>query len=152
MQFRCSFCTTALIIITNIIQGLVNFVPGDNTVQWSRWYNIIQGVNFCTTAATSVVATFIIAAIIHRSNINNGARRRYRHIIEITIQSSALYTLTIVGTAVTTLLDDVNLNVNESSIFNAGLYLSALTCIATVGHSQLSILNYWLMDHVLPMH
>ena len=74
--------------------------------------------------------------------MNNRARRRYRHIIEITIQSSALYTLSMLGNAVTILITNGSVNLDGSAVINAGVYLDALTIITTVSYSQLSILNY----------
>jgi len=142
IKFNCSLCTTVFILISTLFQGLFNFVPGDHTSQWAQRYNIIQGISFCVTAATSVLATFIIAAKIHRSNINNHARRRYRHIIEITIQSSTLYTLSTLGIAVTGLINNGYLNPQGSTVLDAQLYLNALTVITTVSYSQISILNH----------
>jgi len=123
---------TVLILITTLFEGLATFVPEDNTIQWARRCNIIQGISYSTTAATSVLATFIVAAKIHRSNMNNRARRRYRHIIEITIQSSALYTFSTLGNAVITLVDKGNPNLDGSSLVNAEAYLTAFTLISTV--------------------
>jgi len=120
--------------MSTLFQGLFHFVQEDSTIQWAQWFNIIQGISFCTTAATSVLATSIIAATIHRSNMNNRARRRYRHIIEISIQSSALYTLSVLGAAVTTLIDNGNLNSDGSTLFNAEIYSDIFTEITTVSH------------------
>jgi len=120
--------------MSTLFQGLFSFVPEDSTIQWAQLFNIIEGISLCTTAATSVLATYIIAAKIHRSNMNNRARRRYRHIIEITIQSSALYTLSTLGNAVTTLITNGNLNSDGSTLLNAEIYLDTFTTITTVSY------------------
>jgi len=126
----------ALILITNILEGLALFVPTHLTYQFARQINIIQGTSFCTTAATSLLATFIIGAEIHRSTtFNTVARRRYRYIMEITIQSSTMYTLAIVGNAVLVLINNSDLDLTGSTLLNAGSYFQVLLIVTTVSYS-----------------
>ena len=46
------------------------------------------------------------------------------------------------GNAMTVLLTNEHINLDASTILNAGVYLEGFTYISTVSYSQLSILNY----------
>jgi len=122
----------ALIITSIVVNGLLFLVPKYQTDPFAQQGNILQGVNLVGTAATSMVATVLIGARIYSSTrLNLQARRRYTHIIEITIQSSVLYSFAIVGQAITYFIGNGNFTL-ESSIINADLYMNAIAAITTV--------------------
>lgn len=124
---------TVLILIANVMNGLGYFYPRDETVKFARQYNIFEGTTLCVTAATSVIATFVIGAQIYTStNLNTRARKRYAHITEILVQSSALYSLSIVGQAIVTLIDEGTFNGISSKLLNAGVYTYSVSCLTAV--------------------
>jgi len=68
-------------------------------------FNILQGCSLCMTTVTSMVTTLLIGAQVYSStSLNPRARRRYKPIIEIMLQSSALYSLAILTQAIVTLM------------------------------------------------
>ena len=108
-------------------------MPGHDTIQFSRVFNIIQGTSFCITAITSLSATAVISGLIYSStSLNRRARQRYTHIIEIMIQSSALYSLALLVQAVTALINDGSVDAIGSKQYNANFYSSTVALITTV--------------------
>ena len=131
---------------------LLNFDPGDETDQFTHRYNIVQGTTSCVTVATSILATFIIGAQIYASTtMNRQARKRYKHIIEIIIQSSALYSFSILIGAVTALIgDNATITTSDSVIFNADIYAAAIGGFTTVYSLFIfSLLKFYLSFTIL---
>lgn len=82
------------------------------------------------------MATVVIGTHIHFSTrFNPWARRRYTHITEIIVQSSALYTLAMLCQAIANLANGANLNEMTSTLYDTGAYLGALITIITVSRS-----------------
>lgn len=130
---KLSILPIALILTVFIMNFLGYFGPGAQTVQFSRDYNIVGGSTYCVMAATNIIATSVIAAKIYSSiNLNREVRRRYKHIIEITTQSSASYTRSTVATAVTGLINNADIRTYRSDFFNAEAYTNAIACFTTV--------------------
>ncbi|KAF4610338.1 hypothetical protein D9613_010637 [Agrocybe pediades] len=121
-----------LLLVGFAIAGLVWFDPRYKTAQFARRYNILQGSTFLVTAMTSMMATFVIGAQIYVSTRQNlRARKRYAHIVEIMIQSAALYSLTILGQAIIALTTSGNLATLTSAILNGEFYTSGLMVFTT---------------------
>ena len=147
IRYKFLLCTTALILITTLFYRLVLFVSEDSTFQWAQRYNLFQGISLCSTAATSVLATFIISAEIYRSTSQNiNARQQYRHIIEIAIQSSALYTLAALVNAVVSILNNGHLNLLGSTILNVESYADVLAIITTVSSTHISVYDHLIIS------
>jgi len=107
--------------------------PTTQTNQFAREFDIVGGTSYCVVAATSLISTSVIAAQIYSStNVDPRARRRYMYIVEITTQSSALYTLSTISAAVTGLINNADFNAHGSSFFNAESYTNAIACFTTV--------------------
>lgn len=64
--------------------------------------------------------------------MNRRSRRRYTYIIEITIQSSALYTLALLVQAITGFTFNDSLKFPSSTVLNAALYTDVVAWIMTV--------------------
>jgi len=96
----------------------------------------MQGSYYWITAATNSIATFMIGHQIYSSTRGNSrARRRYRHIFEIALQSSAAYSLTMLATAIINILAGSNIPVTEfNNVFIFSNYLSTFTFFSTVHH------------------
>jgi len=128
--------TLVLIIAANVMDGIGFFNPTTETILYARQSSIVQGVRVCVTAATSIIATCILGARIYSStSLNRQARRRYTHIIEIMMQSSLLYSLSMLALAIATLTDNGNLFSIRSIDLNAQVYTNALSVITTVWYS-----------------
>ena len=127
--------TIALLIINSII----TLHPVLLTPKNENKYNIMQGIYYCVTASTNSVATLMIGHQIYSSTRQDKrARRRYRHIIEITIQSSAIYSVTMLASAITSILGGLNLPRQErDGLFIVSNYLEFITLFATVSNKFL---------------
>lgn len=124
----------AVIIASLVVNALSIWDPRYQTIQFSQWSNIFQGTNYCVTAATSTMAVFVIGVQIYSSTrLNHQARRRYRHIIEIMIQSSVLYNLSVLTQAILNLINPEDGHTLDIFMFsNVVLYTSAIMIITTV--------------------
>ena len=116
-----------------MVAAIAQYKPSHQTIQFERKVNILKGTSFCVTAATSMIATSLIAAHIYAStSLNLQSRRRYMHIVEIMVQSSALYSLSTLGLAILDLINNANSNLVGSAILNAENYTSTVAVISTV--------------------
>ena len=116
-----------------VMAGLSNLVLADETIEFGHQYNAVQGSGMCVTVATSVLATFVIGARIYSSTaMNHRARRRYKHIVEIIVQSSALYSLCILLAAVADLVDNESPSGLNSRSYGASAYTATISFISTV--------------------
>ncbi|KDR79663.1 hypothetical protein GALMADRAFT_137452 [Galerina marginata CBS 339.88] len=59
-----------------------------------RVQTLVQLTLFCVSLATSIAATLLIGVRIH--SVSKRSRRRFRHVIEIVVQSSAIYSLALI--------------------------------------------------------
>lgn len=101
-----------------------------NTPANSRMFNILQGCSLCMTTVTSMVTTLLIGAQVYSStSLNPRARRRYKPIIEIMLQSSALYSLAILTQAIVTLMSPGSF---DKMIIVTGDYTQVMVNITTV--------------------
>jgi len=122
--------------------GFSNLEPSDESVQFSQIYGAMQGSSLFITVATSVLATFVIGSQIYSvTSPNRHTRRRYEHIFEIIVQSSALYSLSILVQAVTNLSANEDSHLGGSAALNASVYASAITVITTVFCSIILSIN-----------
>lgn len=143
---------TVFIVTGTSLNGLPLFNSKYQTSQFARRFNILIGTSSCVTATTSIIATFVIGAQVYNSTkMNPKARRRYTHIIEITMQSSALYSLAILAQAIFALLSSGSF-MSQSSFFVASDYISAIANITTVGDFTsspfLSLISYLSSSHL----
>jgi len=102
-------------------------------MDFDRLYNIWLGITFLLTAVTSTTASLVIGAHIFSSTAANiRARRRYTHITEIIMQSSALYSIAILCQAIEAL---VNRGINSHAgivLINAEIYTGTMATFTTV--------------------
>jgi len=121
-------------IISIVIGALSYFDPNLETAQFGRQFRLLQGGILCVVVATSLIATFLIGAQIYLStSINPRARQRYQHVLEIAIQSSGLYTSSLLLEAVMTLIINTNHNFEVSTaVINAYFYATSIASITPV--------------------
>ena len=80
-------------------------MPSFDTMQRSQQSNDIIGGMFVAVALTSLTATFIICHHIYKSTYQDRrSRRRYRHILNILMQSSVIYTAAVLLETVVTII------------------------------------------------
>jgi len=125
---------TGLVIAATVIGAIQFLVIDFETDQFARYYNILEGSSLCVTAATSMTATLVIGAHIYSStSFNQHARKRHSHIVEIMIQSSALYSLTILSEAITIIINNADVNLFDGAAdLNAQFYIEAIMTVTTV--------------------
>jgi hypothetical protein len=96
------------------------------SVATAKAFNDLLSVAFFISFATTLTTTTLIAYRIHSASKNGGfPRRRFKHAIDIVVQSGAVYALTLLATAIsgigagddvrntrTTALDDYTQAVN----------------------------------------
>jgi len=84
---------TGLTIADTTFISIFDFTPSLQTPEGARHANNISAALFCTVSATGLAATFTICFSIYSSTTEDPrSRRRYRDIIDIMVQSSAIYT------------------------------------------------------------
>jgi len=92
--------------VSLVFRILYTFEPSFKTIKRARQGNYIVGALFCTTAATSLMATSVICYKIYSSTAQNRhSRRQYKHIVDTLIQSSTLYTVVVLIATVAGFLD-----------------------------------------------
>jgi len=123
-----------MIIIGTLIASLYNFDPRDETAQFMQRFNILQGISLCVTVATSMLTTFTIGAHIYASTFRNRqAWGRYKHLVEIIIQSSALYSVSFLVTAIIDLIGTNGISsASPTILLNANCYTSAISSFTAV--------------------
>jgi len=150
------FIIAALIIVGIIIGGIIYLDPSDGTNELVQKFNILQGIALCVTVLTSVSATFVIGAQIYASTaVNHQARRRYKHVIEIIIQSSALYSISLLITAIISLINtNAKIAALQSVLLNldAGVYANAISSFTTVCSIILIFREMWLSQYLFISH
>jgi len=123
-------------------------MPGFQTNEQIRVFNIIDGTLSGVSAATSILATFMIARVIYSSTSHNPrARKRYQHIIEITVQSSLIYSVTIFGLCICGFINTGDQYVNWN-VLKAEEYLAGITAVVTVSTRFLMLIYPKLMRSV----
>ncbi|KAF4620077.1 hypothetical protein D9613_005221 [Agrocybe pediades] len=115
----------ALVVASAIFDCLLYLRPELETHQLILVSDYLDGASFISVAATSLVATFMICYQIYsRTTPGSGARRLYRHIVDALVQSSCVYTVTVILLAIVDfLVNSPNFRVN-ADILEA--YSSAL--------------------------
>jgi len=106
-----------------------------NTEQHLRTVNIITGALYVSMAATSITATFIISRCIYLQTTrvsSKHSRKRYKSIVDILIQSSALYTSSLIVGTVANFLNSGSTLASITPII-LGNYSDALVLVFTVG-------------------
>ncbi|KAF9550057.1 hypothetical protein CPC08DRAFT_755197 [Agrocybe pediades] len=101
-----SIAEFGLIVTNNVFAGLILFVEKFQTPERNRQVNIIGGSMLSTVSLTNLIMTFIICYRIYSKTFRHRQLPgRYKHIISILIQSSAIYSFSSLLSAVTNLID-----------------------------------------------
>jgi len=133
---------TGLTIAGAVMNGLFNALPSFQTDQFAQQQNIVQGTISCVTAATSIISTIVIGAHIYSSTkLLTQARRRYTHIIDIMIQSSALYSLSMLSQAILSFIDPGTIGSGAQTALSMGIIYTTGTAIITTVSYQISSLK-----------
>jgi len=121
-------------VATLIISGLLLSSPEKyQTVEFLRKFNLVEVGSLCASALTNMTATVLIGAQIRYSTrSNHQARRRYQHIIGIIVQSSALYSVSMLAQAIIGLFFTGNLAVTGTALLNSGVYTTGISCFVAV--------------------
>ncbi|KAF9554616.1 hypothetical protein CPC08DRAFT_821600 [Agrocybe pediades] len=91
----------ALAIVDATLTCLLILKPGFRTAQNNRLANRIGGTLFAFVAATSLSATFVICYHIYvKTSLDRRSRRRYQHILDILVQSSSVYSVSVLVIAI----------------------------------------------------
>lgn len=99
----------ALVVVDMTFIGLSAFDFGSDSHRLARKANILTGTLFASVVATSITATFVICHHIYKSTtLNVRARRRYKHIVDILVQSSVMYTISVILVTICNFLDTGN--------------------------------------------
>ncbi|KAF9569065.1 hypothetical protein CPC08DRAFT_813227 [Agrocybe pediades] len=103
-----------LVVASAIFDCLLYLRPELETHQLILVSDYLDGASFISVAATSLVATFMICYQIYsRTTPGSGARRLYRHIVDALVQSSCVYTVTVILLAIVDfLVNSPNFRVN----------------------------------------
>jgi hypothetical protein len=95
-------------------------------------FNGLVAAAYFTTFATSVITTTLIAYRIYACTSQTGlSRERYRHILDIVIQSGAVYSLTALATAISGVLPGGS-NIMDTRSISAQNYIQALSVYVSV--------------------
>ncbi|KAF8894194.1 hypothetical protein CPB84DRAFT_1825940 [Gymnopilus junonius] len=89
--------------------------------------NTVLGVATFMTLATTLVATLLISYRIHsvaKQDLPRSSRSRFNHIIEILVQSAAVYSVVTLASAITVVVPLTENNVAQ--VFTAETYVSAI--------------------------
>ncbi|KAF4618109.1 hypothetical protein D9613_012680 [Agrocybe pediades] len=96
----------AIVTCTTVYQCLFTVVPDFVTVEQAKVLDRLNAAKFVSVAATSLIATLMICRQIYICTApGSSSRRRYRIIINALIQSSALYSASVIFTAILDFLD-----------------------------------------------
>ncbi|KAF9554111.1 hypothetical protein CPC08DRAFT_198185 [Agrocybe pediades] len=116
---------TVLVISALVYNGLIDAKPGFETLQTDGIVNRLTAAALTSVAVTSLVSTVVICRQIwQRSALGSRSRRRYRTIINILIQSSALYTAITLLLAILNFTDTGNI-ANTFTIVLIEVYITA---------------------------
>ena len=85
-----------LCVVDTVFVSLLSLRPTFRTLEHARMSNIVGGAMYISIALTSLTGTFMICYHIYSSTSNSKARKRYKRIVDILIQSSIMYTTAIV--------------------------------------------------------
>jgi len=131
---RTFYHALALSIVQYVLLALLTFNPSITTPSLSRRFNLISGSLSCVSSFTSIFSTLTIGYLIYSSTRHDKrSRRRYTHIIEILIQSSAFYSFTTTAVAVCA-FGTTNDIVENGRTFIADNYFSTLQLFSIVSN------------------
>jgi len=125
-----------LFVAIVILQGLNMFLTGYASSQTSWQYDVIYGALFVVTAATSIMATLIIAYRIYYMSCNSTSRKNYWYIVEIMVQSVSVYSALMAAQAICIFAaPGTSFNANTKLYFVSG-FLNALGLISSVSENH----------------
>ncbi|KAF4614173.1 hypothetical protein D9613_007360 [Agrocybe pediades] len=104
------FILETVLVICNItvscLRAYFFFSNKFENPSWNSVSFILEGAMYVSVAATSLMATFIICWQVYAYTKHaSGSRKRYRNIIDVLIQSSALYSSMLVVEAVVNIIE-----------------------------------------------
>ncbi|KAF9554113.1 hypothetical protein CPC08DRAFT_198328 [Agrocybe pediades] len=124
----------ALVISATVYSSFVSAKPGFATAQTSQISNKLVAIALTSAAATSLVSTFLICEQIWRhTTLMSRSRKRYRNIINILIQSSALYTVTVLFLSILNFANTGDI-ANSFTTLLITVYISAPAQVISVGN------------------
>lgn len=122
---------------------IANFEPADNVAQTINW--LITGALF-STVATTLVSTILIAYRIHsvtRKNVVLRGGSRYTHILDLLVQSAALYVFGSLLLAIPLVLPVTN--ASEVGILTAQYYTGSIFPFTAVSDALLQCFSMVLI-------
>jgi len=130
-----TFLYTVALIITQVVLGLLVYLrPGYATEKHDHQGLVVVGSMFGAVAATSLTATFIICRHIYtRTSQDPRSRRRYKNIVDILIQSSAIYATFSFIVTICSSLNTGDLQNDDLIIIQLVDYFEGLTSALSVG-------------------
>ncbi|KAF9552668.1 hypothetical protein CPC08DRAFT_768127 [Agrocybe pediades] len=106
---------TVLVLTATVYQGLIDAKPELKTIQTAKIYNRLSAAANIGVVATSLFSTGIICLQIWRhTSPSSWSRKHYKAIINVLIQSSAIYTVTVLFQAILNFTNTGNLNAQSS--------------------------------------
>jgi len=113
-----------------ILQGLFA-VPGTTILseqQVAMDNAVIAAQNFLSVAASLVTTLLIVLRIHSMSKENGGSGQRFKHILDIVVQSAAVYSLVILVEAITFVLPDTG-DMDNTQLFALGSWMDNLSSV-----------------------
>jgi len=120
--------------VTIILESLNHFLPGYASNSTFRQNAIIFGALLSVTAATSIMATLIIAYQIYSLTSNSKSRKNYWYIVEIMVQSVSVYSALMVAQAICLLALPNDLDAHTELYLVSG-FLNALGIVSSVSQN-----------------
>ncbi|KAF9547040.1 hypothetical protein CPC08DRAFT_769529 [Agrocybe pediades] len=116
-----------LVMADCIFDAFLNADPKFGTAKHVRISNRLAGAMYISAAVTSLMATFMICHQIytHTSHYTR-SRKRFRHVIDILVQSSGIYTAVVIMQAVLDYLNSGSLGPSMIPAIVAENYIDAL--------------------------
>jgi len=112
-----------------VLKGLSNHGSSILSEQQVAMDNAVIATQTFLSVAASLVTTFLIVFRIHSmSKENGGSGQRFKHILDIVVQSAAVYSLAILGEAIKFGLPETR-DIDNSRVFAFGLWMDSLTSV-----------------------
>jgi len=123
-----SFIALAIVIV--VLEGsLSDMVQQSSAYKYrEKQFNILSGCLAGVTVITSLLGTFIIGYHVYSSSTSPTRRREYKHIIDVVVQSSAMYSITLLVIAICDFLDAYS----SWKMFIVSDYVGTLTAFISV--------------------
>jgi hypothetical protein len=125
------FLRQVIFIVRMILQARYGVVVP--TARLTAQINSMAFAGYFTTFATSFVTTLLIAYRIHAVATRGTSQRRFRHITAIVVESGAVYSLSLLFGAITTVVaDEMTVTVLNTRVVASGYYQTVLVNLIAV--------------------